>query len=51
VLIQRPIRYDLTAFYVFRAVFLTFFGRSRIEDAHAQHLHDPPPSMSVVLGV
>jgi len=41
----------LTAFYVFRAVFLTFFGRSRIDAAHAQHLHDPPPSMSVVLGV
>jgi NADH-quinone oxidoreductase subunit L len=41
----------LTAFYVFRAVFLTFFGTSRVDATHAAHLHDPPASMAVVLGV
>ncbi|MFQ5665301.1 MAG: NADH-quinone oxidoreductase subunit L [Candidatus Binatia bacterium] len=39
----------LTAFYMFRLVFLTFFGECRA-DAHArQHLHESPPSMTVPL--
>jgi NADH-quinone oxidoreductase subunit L len=41
----------LTAFYMFRAVFMTFFGASRLDAGVAQHVHEPPPTMSVVLGV
>jgi NADH-quinone oxidoreductase subunit L len=41
----------LTAFYMFRAVFMTFFGASRVESRLAQHIHEPPPTMSVVLAV
>jgi NADH-quinone oxidoreductase subunit L len=41
----------LTAFYMFRAVFLTFFGESRVDAGKAAHLHEPPPSMSIVLVV
>ena len=35
----------LTAFYMSRAVFLTFFGRSRVAAEVAHHLHRPPLSM------
>jgi NADH-quinone oxidoreductase subunit L len=41
----------LTAFYMFRAVFMTFFGPSRVDDRLAAHLHEPPPSMSIVLAI
>jgi len=41
----------LTAFYMFRAVFLTFFGASRVEPQVAGHVHEPPISMSVVLAL
>jgi NADH-quinone oxidoreductase subunit L len=41
----------LTAFYMFRAVFMTFFGASRVAAPVARHLHEPPPSMSIVLAV
>jgi NADH-quinone oxidoreductase subunit L len=41
----------LTAFYMFRAVFLTFFGASRVDPAVAGHVHEPPATMSVVLAV
>jgi NADH-quinone oxidoreductase subunit L len=41
----------LTAFYMFRAVFMTFFGTSRIDAHAAHHVHEPPPTMSVVLAV
>jgi NADH-quinone oxidoreductase subunit L len=41
----------LTAFYMFRAVFMTFFGASRVDARVAHHLHEPPASMSVVLAV
>ncbi|MCE3284326.1 MAG: dehydrogenase subunit, partial [Steroidobacteraceae bacterium] len=41
----------LTAFYMFRAVFLTFFGASRVDTRVAHHVHEPPPTMSVVLAV
>ncbi len=41
----------LTAFYMFRLVFMTFFGATRV-DAHLQHhIHEPPASMSIVLGM
>jgi NADH-quinone oxidoreductase subunit L len=41
----------LTAFYMFRAVFMTFFGTSRVEARVAAHVHEPPPTMSVVLAL
>lgn len=39
----------ITAFYVFRAVFLTFFGRARYSEEAAHHLHESPPVMTVPL--
>jgi len=44
----------LTAFYVFRAYFLTFEGESRVEPEREAHLHESPPSMTgplVVLAI
>ena len=39
----------VTAFYVFRAVFLTFYGERRYTDEAAHHLHESPPIMTVPL--
>jgi NADH-quinone oxidoreductase subunit L len=39
----------MTAFYVFRAVFLTFFGQSRVSDEAKHHLHESPAVMTVPL--
>jgi len=39
----------LTAFYMFRAIFMTFFGRDNV--ARAQDIHPPSFSMSAVLAV
>lgn len=41
----------LTAFYMFRAVWLTFFGISNAPAALMTRVHEPPLSMSAVLGV
>ena len=41
----------LTAFYMFRAVFMTFFGASRVDHEVAHHIHEPPATMSVVLAI
>ncbi len=41
----------LTAFYMFRAIFMTFLGTSRVDAAQAHHIHEPPASMSVVLAL
>jgi NADH-quinone oxidoreductase subunit L len=44
----------LTAFYMFRLVFLTFYGKPRYSEETAHHLHESPPSMTVplvILGV
>ncbi|MCX5907818.1 MAG: NADH-quinone oxidoreductase subunit L, partial [Deltaproteobacteria bacterium] len=44
----------MTATYMFRAVFLTFHGESRVDSHVAQHLHESPPVMTVpliILGV
>jgi len=38
----------LTALYMFRLVFLTFFGQPRFDTAHL-HPHESPPSMAVPL--
>jgi NADH-quinone oxidoreductase subunit L len=39
----------MTAFYVFRAVFLTFFGQSRVSEEAKHHLHESPAIMTVPL--
>ncbi len=39
----------LTAFYMFRLVFVTFHGQERIEPEAKKHLHESPPSMTVPL--
>ncbi len=41
----------LTAFYMFRAIFMTFFGSSRVGAEAAHHIHEPPLAMSSVLAV
>jgi NADH-quinone oxidoreductase subunit L len=38
-----------TAFYIFRAYFLTFTGESRVDPHKAAHLHEMPPVMTVPL--
>ena len=39
----------LTAFYMFRLVFLTFFGRERMSHEVKSHIHESPKSMTVPL--
>jgi NADH-quinone oxidoreductase subunit L len=39
----------LTAFYMFRLIFLSFHGASRIEPAKSSHLHESPAVMTVPL--
>ncbi len=39
----------LTAFYMFRLLFLTFFGKFRGTHAQEHHLHESPPSMTIPL--
>jgi len=39
----------LTAFYMFRAYFLTFEGESRVEPEKAHHLHESPLTMTIPL--
>jgi len=39
----------MTAFYMFRLVFLTFFGESRVEPEVAHHIHEAPRSMTIPL--
>jgi NADH-quinone oxidoreductase subunit L len=39
----------LTAFYMFRAVFLTFYGEFRGTEEQRHHLHESPPSMTLPL--
>jgi NADH-quinone oxidoreductase subunit L len=39
----------VTAFYMFRAVYLTFSGARRYSDEAAHHLHESPPVMTVPL--
>src|SRR5271165_2029833 len=41
----------LTAFYMFRLLWLTFFGRSRMSPETERHVHESPPSMTSVLAV
>src|SRR5262249_4032859 len=39
----------LTAFYMFRQVYLTFFGEFRGTAEQEHHLHESPPTMAIVL--
>ena len=39
----------MTAFYMFRLVFLTFFGESRVPPEVEHHIHESPSSMTVPL--
>ncbi|MBI3992437.1 MAG: NADH-quinone oxidoreductase subunit L [Candidatus Lambdaproteobacteria bacterium] len=41
----------LTAFYMFRTVALTFFGKSRVDPHHAPHVHESPWTMTLPLVV
>jgi NADH-quinone oxidoreductase subunit L len=41
----------MTAFYMFRLLWLTFFGASRMSHAVEHHVHESPLSMTGVLGV
>ena len=39
----------ITAFYMFRAVFMTFHGKSRVDHDVLHHVHESPPVMTVPL--
>jgi NADH-quinone oxidoreductase subunit L len=41
----------ITAFYMFRAVFMTFYGKSRVDHHVAEHLHESPPVMTTPLWI
>lgn len=41
----------MTSFYMFRSVFMTFYGESRVDHETAHHLHESPPLMTVPLMV
>jgi len=41
----------ITAFYMFRLVFMTFFGKGRYDDHTAEHMHESPRSMLFALVV
>ena len=39
----------ITSFYMFRLIFMTFFGESRVDPEKADHLHEAPPAMTIPL--
>jgi NADH-quinone oxidoreductase subunit L len=39
----------MTAFYIFRAVFVTFHGKDNVSDEAKHHLHESPPAMTMPL--
>jgi NADH-quinone oxidoreductase subunit L len=41
----------LTAFYVFRLIFLTFFGDLRLDGEKRSHIHVSPPVMTVPMAI
>lgn len=41
----------LTAFYMFRLIFVTFYGESRVESGVVSSLHESPPIMWVPLAI
>jgi NADH-quinone oxidoreductase subunit L len=41
----------MTAFYMFRAVFMTFYGKSRMDPEVEHHVHESPSVMTVPLSI
>lgn len=41
----------MTSFYMFRLIFLTFYGESRLSAEASHHLHESPRSMTVPLQI
>ncbi|MBN1270678.1 MAG: NADH-quinone oxidoreductase subunit L [Candidatus Aminicenantes bacterium] len=41
----------MTAFYMFRLIFMTFHGKERLEPEAKKHLHESPPVMTLPLAV
>ena len=41
----------MTAFYMWRLMFMTFYGESRVDAASASHIHESPASMTLPLTV
>ncbi|MDH4006435.1 MAG: NADH-quinone oxidoreductase subunit L [Desulfuromonadales bacterium] len=41
----------LTAFYMFRAIFMTFFGADNVPERLRKGIHEAPPTMAVILVV
>ena len=41
----------ITAFYMFRAVFMVFYGKSRVDHEVAHHIHESPRLMTIPLMV
>jgi NADH-quinone oxidoreductase subunit L len=39
----------ITAFYMFRAVYMVFYGDSRVDPHVAKHIHESPPVMTIPL--
>lgn len=39
----------LTAFYMFRLIFLTFHGQERLDPEVKKHIHESPPAMTIPL--
>jgi len=37
----------LTAFYMFRLLYLTFYGTSRVDHHVAEHVHEAPPALGI----
>jgi NADH-quinone oxidoreductase subunit L len=42
---------ELTGFYMFRLIFMTFFGMSRVDPDRLHHVHESPPAMAIPLVV
>ena len=41
----------MTAFYMWRLMYMTFYGNSRVEPEAAKHIHESPRSMTVPLSL
>ncbi|UCF31072.1 MAG: NADH-quinone oxidoreductase subunit L [bacterium] len=41
----------MTAFYMFRLVYLTFYGESRMDEEVEKHVHESPPPITVPLTI
>jgi NADH-quinone oxidoreductase subunit L len=41
----------MTAFYMFRLVYLTFHGESRMDEEVEKHVHESPPSITIPLSI